>query len=990
MKFFNKISSYLNSKGRKISGIHMLLPLFLLAFFPNLAHAANLFDPSAGDISVKMIGSIFGGLLDGGGSDPMLNAIKIFNGGVLIIGGVLAAYTILAGTLGTAHDGEMLGKKFSSVWIPIRYSVGTALVLPVVGGGYCVMQAIVVWLVIQGIGLADQVWSSFMSNPATTANTVTETTSRNTIKSVAETAFRASVCYHAYDQAIQNSVKGDGVGASIGRALKWNELYQYNMRKTDQGYVFGDAKATIFDNGCGVVKYPQANTKSDVAATSSTKSTYEGRLGSFGDIFAPMDLSPIMAAQKAQTDVLVQKMDALGAQAVAKAVNMTNADAEALYKEIDNATDAYINAIKTSATSTLSGSNGFEKIKAASQNQGWLLAGAWFTRIIQMNEGVHSAINSTPTANASTPMLDAALYGDAAKFLSAMDMVLNKDVTKSIKTNTQAPNQQAPGKGTTVDANAIVKGVSEWITSSITSISLYELKNDSRHPIIIMGAIGNRLENIALFLMGAMVAGGVGIGAAAALWPGAATVIQIGVSILGWFITLPIQMLIGTALALKYFLPNLPFLIWVGCVVGWVLLVIEAVLAAPLWAIMHLHPNGDDLTGRGGNGYMLVLSLLLRPVLMIFGLIASIVISAVIGEFINKTFFEVFANDSILTGFTALFALVSGTILYFVLMLTFIRKTFAIIHMLPDQLLKWIGGGDQALGQMAGEFAQSGEKSQAIGAAIGGNVIGQQLGKGMAKVGQGMGQKAQNVNKQLGTAEGINPNSVHGLTGFMANRATRNTAQQEDGNLRNAVGNSAYSQQQAQKADASLDAEVGGGTSNIRDSFQMDAADKGNFRNAFNENIRQANNAGGGDAKNDYISQLRNSEANGYRDYGGSPAEAAKSIGQNVISESISNRSYSMAPQHSSGIESYAKAVGTIINPQTGEKSLSGRQVGSALNTASRMVSTVGAMRASEILQNAVNTGGSPQEIKSHAAESYTQAKSENSERPSGHGKSDL
>ena len=54
-------------------------------------------------------------------------------------------------------------------------------------------------------------------------------------------------------------------------------------------------------------------------------------------------------------------------------------------------------------------------------------------------------------------------------------------------------------------------------------------------------------------------------------------------------------------------------------------MVVEAIIAAPLWAVMHLHPSGDDMTGKGGNGYMLVLGLVVRPALIIFGLIAAIV-----------------------------------------------------------------------------------------------------------------------------------------------------------------------------------------------------------------------------------------------------------------------------------------------------------------------------------------------------------------------------
>ena len=81
-------------------------------------------------------------------ADPLLGGIKVFNGGCLIIGGILAAYTILAGTLNTAHDGEMLGKKFSSVWI--QFVIRLALLWFFRSWWrLCVMQAIVMWLVIK-------------------------------------------------------------------------------------------------------------------------------------------------------------------------------------------------------------------------------------------------------------------------------------------------------------------------------------------------------------------------------------------------------------------------------------------------------------------------------------------------------------------------------------------------------------------------------------------------------------------------------------------------------------------------------------------------------------------------------------------------------------------------------------------------------------------------------------------------------------------------
>ena len=101
--------------------MYRILFIFL-SLIPGFAFANNLFDPPTGDKSMTILAAVFGslGTFGAGGADPLAAGIQAFNGGVLVIGGVLVAYTILVGTIGTAHDGEMLGKKFSSVWVPIR------------------------------------------------------------------------------------------------------------------------------------------------------------------------------------------------------------------------------------------------------------------------------------------------------------------------------------------------------------------------------------------------------------------------------------------------------------------------------------------------------------------------------------------------------------------------------------------------------------------------------------------------------------------------------------------------------------------------------------------------------------------------------------------------------------------------------------------------------------------------------------------------------
>ncbi|MCA8355516.1 DotA/TraY family protein [Burkholderia cepacia] len=694
--------------------IRRIIALLFMLLLSQAAFASNLFDPSSSDVSIKVLGAIFGGLLDNGGLDPLLSGIKTFNSGVLLIGGVLAAYTIFSSVINTAHEGEVLGKAYSSAWLPIRYSLGTALVLPVIGGGYCVMQAIVMWLVVQGIGLADAVWSSFMSNPTSSANTKATMANRQAIYNTAKTAFTNSICYRSYQLAVNNAPD----------VLKFVTSYKYEIRETADGFEYGDSDAAIRTKGCGVVSYPQIPTNTTVK--NSTPSSNSGYLGDLGTIFAPLDTSSLINAQKEQTKALVKRMDDLAGKAIEarQKAPLTAAQAQGFYAEIKTATDDYLAKIKSSADG-LGNGDAFSAIKQSSTQQGWILAGAWFTRIIQMNTQIHAAVNSTPSGDRSSPFMDGAIFGDAKIYLRTADDVLSqgKDGTASDVFNTNKSNKDG-GNGSSEDTSGFIKKFEAAAFEALTTVNLYELKNDERHPLVIIQDLGQRLETVSYSIMTGLA---VATGLAAVFLPGAVGPL---IDVMGWFLNVPIKLLMGVALGTQYVLPNMPFIIWIGAITGWVLLVIEAVIAAPLWAIMHLHPHGDGaINNRAANGYSLVLSLLLRPVLMVFGMMSALVISNVIGEFINKVYFEIFAqNTGAFSGFSAFTALGMGTLLYFIIMFIFLRKVFSITYQLPDQLLQWIGGAGTSLGQFAGDFSAASDKGGAAASAAGGAIAGSAAG----------------------------------------------------------------------------------------------------------------------------------------------------------------------------------------------------------------------------------------------------------------------
>ncbi|WP_133127529.1 type IVB secretion system protein DotA [Legionella nagasakiensis] len=137
----------------------------LLACFPVLALAADqtfTFAPPPGDYSVVFLGNIFGvvdGVLHGTGSQIMGSMFAVLNAAVLALGGIVIMYTLIVSTLNTAQEGQFLGQKWSSLWVPVRTTFGLALLIPK-ASGYCLMQIFVMWVIVQGVGAADKVWDA--------------------------------------------------------------------------------------------------------------------------------------------------------------------------------------------------------------------------------------------------------------------------------------------------------------------------------------------------------------------------------------------------------------------------------------------------------------------------------------------------------------------------------------------------------------------------------------------------------------------------------------------------------------------------------------------------------------------------------------------------------------------------------------------------------------------------------------------------------------
>ena len=169
----------------------------------------------------------------------------------------------------------------------------------------------------------------------------------------------------------------------------------------------------------------------------------------------------------------------------------------------------------------------------------------------------------------------------------------------------------------------------------------------------------------------------------------------------------------GIGLFLAYVLPMLPFIYFFFGVVQWGFSVFEGVVAAPLWALSHLRIDGEGLPGPAAmNGYFLIFELFLRPILLIFGLVASMLCFTASAYLLHQTFSvatETLRGDvsvSVLDGLVTVF-------IYALLTYMLANSTFKLITMIPQGILRWMGQGaatplSDMFGDVAGQMQQHG------------------------------------------------------------------------------------------------------------------------------------------------------------------------------------------------------------------------------------------------------------------------------------------
>ncbi|MBU0456274.1 MAG: DotA/TraY family protein [Gammaproteobacteria bacterium] len=686
------------------------------------------------DLSYDLLGRLFGavgtpGAAVVGTQAGILNTMfRIFNESMLVLATLIILYTLLISIVRTAHEGEFMGKQFDSLWIPLRSVAGFALIIPT-PGGYSIIQIFLMWIIVQGIGAADTLWtatvkqlvvlkqqgSGMIISPASTFSMPAQKLTMNLLKD--------SLCMHrscSDDTSCSKSYDNDQLMAQP--ITDGNNSIGYQFQSWG-----GDA------DGCGKVLWPNPE-QFDPSDVNYQKYTSIGQ--SMENIIPTLDYAAkhhVWAGSSPDINEIVYSATTNPVQQTAYLIN------EPLQKIADD----YVNSINSSLDTDMS-TRWQEAIEG-----GWLYAGSLYHNIAELGNSANGIFDLSAVTNNITGKLTTqdekfanALFTYAYVYtpIPGQENQDNQPIDWSNIVNftphysfsdfingTQGFDINIEWQKFFIALTGVANhGISLWgsllngVPSVTTDPQSGYFADQTVDPILKLQALGNYVVKMVdvIFAVGfaIMLVASIVLTLCWCITP-AFMILDLTYKMVVIPIMFVLMILYVSGLTFSVYLPLAPFIIFTFSAIGWLIATIETMIAAPLVALGICYPEGSHfLLGRADPAVMMVANIFLRPSLMLFGLISGMVLTyvaiylfnslfavaiqsviTVTGGISNTTFWNNLQNLSKIPDpvqFVLLF------VIYVLSIVAIVNRSFSLIHLIPDRVLSWIGGTSQ-FGQYA-------------------------------------------------------------------------------------------------------------------------------------------------------------------------------------------------------------------------------------------------------------------------------------------------
>lgn len=737
------------------------------------------------DVAYKLLMTVFGvpelfavgGQVANTAYHTALHAMfQLYSVGLLVVAVIIICYFIFAIIVETAQTGVPFGKRYDHVWAPIRLVFALGLLIPI-GYGLNAAQWITLYSAKLGSDFATQGWNifndtmeeAFLENPEERVGHPQVPEMMNYVAFM----FTALACQEAYQKLYQgadrkeiraywvsNPAEGVGEAAEVGGAGFANALEYFN--NGDIHIRFGEYNATKYTDQRGFV-YPYCGdliilTGDNVHDT--TDGAYYMQRYFYGLSMHIFNENGFDLAINAQNFVLrysatePRDPDAPLPAAVFKTI--TN---DRLTEQVQHYVDEAVRRQGTAAAWT--------ENMAVIRDLGWGGAGVWYNKIAQVNGSLATAVQSVPQIKTMPAVMEyvkreqmqqnkdnpepfsmAQADGRAIQFNSEVDRDVASVLSYAYNYWTMEDMDQGTLSSQTRRTNNVLIDVMNAIFGTR---GLFDMcRSADTHPLAQLSLLGKGLIEASIRNIG----GGAALGAVSMLSiPYLGTAASAASSLLLTVASITISM----GFLLFYVIPFMPFLYFFFAVGGWIKTIFEAMVGAPLWALAHLRIDGDGLPGDAAmKGIYMIFEIFLRPILIIFGLLAAFIIFSALVKVLNEIFSLVVVN---LAGHDPTSTAVCGrgtgaspiaagesamnyfrgpidefffTVIYAIIVYMIGMSCFKLIDLVPNNILRYMGSDAKTFSDHAIDPTEGMMSKLGIGSSVIANRVVGEIGGGAA------------------------------------------------------------------------------------------------------------------------------------------------------------------------------------------------------------------------------------------------------------------
>ncbi|MBU2743222.1 DotA/TraY family protein, partial [Acidithiobacillus albertensis] len=749
--------------------------------------AISLSPPST-DISVGLLSSLLGpkwwllatGQAPAGAGSILANMFSILDIALLMYVSALLVYQATVGGMATAHEGTPLGRRYHSIWAPIRGPAAFAMLFPLPWAkGLALIQCIALLGVYWGVGVADDVWNGFVQEIPKMSGQIMP--SQSSVRRENEFVEKLAVLTAVQSYVVnRENVPLVGTWAWRGNVNSGDWI---DTVKLGKGGNAAAAKATNsvsssitskqFIAGMGTIEVPCSNSMNNQGTTAST-GFWSGLGDDVTDAFnyaanAVSTVVPgasslvnqaqdnsICVAEKGAVNNVMNAMRPIANQIVdqnaqSNAAPVQPSQIAAVVQAYATQQEALYNQLNKNQGTVLTAE--IKNFATESESLGWASSSFYYWTLNNINTASQAYMKMLrPKVNMPN--------------LQYIGMGTNNFIEPTLKTAFAVVNHYQSSNNYLDDAMVAAtaggpSGKSSWlggkvlnVVSSLDSGNPLANMMSAGHSIIkageltaagggVMAGIANGIAIGAPVLGGAVGAlvpvggetGGTEIagdaaGGAAGGWiagklasPAARMIADTADTLGKLMLPLGLGLVVEGAI-IAYVIPAIPGAIMTIAIIGWLFLVMELMVAAPLWAAAHAYAEGEGFAPQQAMyGYGAVIGIVMRPVLLTFGFVFMFFLIFIVGHFVGGAMSIYMAGmngfNLGIVGGVAVLAIILGTIW------GAMKFLMGLITHLADLVPQWIGGRGQHLGEkeQAIQGAQSGS-DKAKGVALGAYGVG--------------------------------------------------------------------------------------------------------------------------------------------------------------------------------------------------------------------------------------------------------------------------